>query len=199
MNEHFTAFKHFTEEMIETVCLDLEAMEKIAESAGSTTSITVRTTIRPGDEHLHQVEEPKISRCTVPIAMVCFSVLDMVGQWVNDFKDDDFGHSASAFFTKLASRDDLKNTGITSRFKEVFRNGLTHSFFPKKGFSIAYNYFQGNSLFSNFHGDQTTLDIKYLLNVVRAGLAALKEALQDKDSELCREIFEGYKGWLERQ
>jgi hypothetical protein len=198
VDTQFQNFKHFVEETIEIISLDLEAMEQIAESGNSSTT-TTQTTIRPGDEHLFTPESPKVSRCTIPIAMVCFSVIDMFGQWVNEFHDDDFAHSSSAFFERLASKEDLKNEKAKKIFKEAFRHGIVHSFFARQGFSITYPFFQGNALFMNLHGQYATLDVKYLLSVVRSGMATLKEALVDADSELTQAIIKGHKRWLERQ
>lgn len=198
MEKELVQFKHFVSETIEVVTLDLEALEKIAE-AGNSATTTTQTTIRPGDEHLHIPEQPKISRCTIPIAMVCFSVIDMFGQWVNEYHDDDFGHSSSAFFKHLAFKEDLKNEKAYQVFKEAFRHGIVHSFFTRKGFTVSYPYFQNNALFMSLHGNQATLDVKYLLAVVRLGMTTLKETLATQQSECGQTIFEGYKRWLERQ
>lgn len=198
MDTEYFQFKHFVEETIKIVSLDLNAMEQIAE-AGNSTTTTTQTTIRPGDEHLYTPETPKISRCTIPIAMVCFSVIDMFGQWVNTFHDDDFAHSSSAFFERLAKKEDLKNTEASQKFKEAFRHGIVHSFFARQGFSITYPFFDSNTLFMGLHGNQATLDVKYLLKTVRLGMTTLKETLQHKEAELTQAIFSGYKRWLERQ
>lgn len=193
-----TDFKYFVDETIETVSLDLDAMEKIAE-AGNSSTTTTQTTIRPGDEHLHTPESPRVSRCTIPIAMVCFSIIDMFGQWVNKHHDDDFAHSASAYFEQLAKRDDLKNNEASKVFKEAFRHGIMHSFFARQGFSITYPFFKNNTLFINLHGNHATLDVKYLLAVVRSGMTSIKEALSTGKSELSQTLFAGYNRWLERQ
>lgn len=198
MDKEFWKFKNFVDETVEIVMLDLKAIEEIAE-AGNSAVTTTQTTIRPGDENLYRLESPKISRCTIPLAVVCFSVIDMLGQWVNKFSDDDFAHSSSAFFEKLAMKEDLKNEGASLKFKEVFRHGIVHSFFAKQGFSITYPTFESNTLFLSLHGSQTTLDIKYLLKIVRSGMANLINSLKEEESELAKAAFCGYRRWFEKQ
>ena len=198
MDAEYLQFKHFVEETIDIILLDLDSIEQIAE-AGNSTTTTTQTTIRPSDEHLFTPESPKVSRCTIPIAMVCFSIIDMFGQWVNNYIDDDFAHSSSDFFEKLAMKEDLKNGDASNKFKEAFRHGIVHSFFAKQSFSITYSFFESNSLFINIHGHQATLDAKYLLKIVRLGMGTLKETVQDDKAELTKSIFSGYKRWLERQ
>lgn len=198
MATEYFEFRKFVEETIEIVSLDLDAMEQVAEGGNATTT-TIHTTIRPGDEHLFTPETPKVSRCAIPIAMVCFSVIDMFGQWINKFQDDDFAHISSAFFERLAKKDDLKKQEASQKFKDAFRNGIVHSFFARQGFSITYPSFDSNTLFISLHGTQATLDVKYLLKTVRLGMAALLKTLEDKDAELTQAIFSGYKRWQERQ
>jgi len=198
MSREFQQFKRFVDETIEVVSLDLDIMEKIAEK-GNTSMTTTQTTIRPGDEYLHTSESPKVSRCSIPIAMVCFSTIDMFGQWVNKYNDDDFAHSSSAFFEQLALKEDLKNDKASQVFKEAYRHGVVHSFFARQGFSITYPFFEGNSLFLSLHGYQATLDVKYLLRVVRSGMTLLAATINTEESELSQIVFDGYKRWFQRQ
>jgi hypothetical protein len=51
----------------------------------------------------------------------------------------------------------------------------------------------------SLHGQQGTLDVKYLLEIVRLGMATLKETLKNEKAELTESVFSGYKRWLERQ
>lgn len=95
--------------------MDLNELKSIAENINSFT-ITIQTTRRPENESINNVSEQKVSRCTIPIIMVCFSVIDMLGQWVNQSNDNDFKHS-SAFFEKLAFRDNLKNKQTCQKVK----------------------------------------------------------------------------------
>src|SRR6266542_788128 len=197
----FQNFKTFVDETIEIISLDLDSLQKIADegnAASVSSSLTTQTTIRPGDEKFYVRESPKILRCTIPIAMVCFSVVDMFGQWINDHKDDDFGHSSSAFFQKLAKKDDLKNKDKSERLKEAFRHGIMHSFFARKGFSVTYPFYENNSLFMDITSKGSTLDVRYLLKIVRLGIQNLKAELTNEQSELSKLAFEGYQRWQEK-
>jgi hypothetical protein len=198
----FQDFKQFVEETIIIVSADLDELQKIAEKGNETpssSSLTFQSTIRPDGEYLFSNPTPKISRCTIPIAMICFSIIDMFGQWINDYNDDDFGHSSVAFFKKLAKKDDLNGSPANAKFKEQFRHGVIHSFFAKKGFSVTYPFNENNSLFVDYTTEKSTLDIKYLLKIVREGMENLKLELLNEQSDLSKKAFVGYQRWLHRQ
>ena len=196
----FSDFKSFVLKATEIILLDLEQLKIIGdtgnENSGSLT-VTVQTTIRPGDNYPPQ-ESENISRCTIPIAMVCFSVIDMIGQWINEQRDDDFGNSAHAFISKLSKKDDLKKQNARTKIKDIFRNGIMHSFFAKQGFSVTYPTIENNSLFVDLNSNGSTLDVKYLLKVVELGLTNLKLELNDEKSSLSKSAHHGYQLWLKK-
>jgi len=195
----FQDFRCFVLQTTDIVSLDLDQLQQIADignaTAASSSTIT-QSTRRPEDEISCSDTPPDISRCTIPIAMVCFSIIDMVGQWLNENNNDDFGHSANAFFNKLSGKDDLKNHANSSKLKEYFRHGIMHSFFAKKGYSVAYPSHDNNSLFIDLDTKASTLDVRYLLKEIRSGMEVLKNKLQDDKSEFSKLIYEGYQRWL---
>jgi len=197
----FSDFNIFVLKTTEIILSDLVQLKKIGEDGNAISdkqTTTFQTTIRPGDNYLPQ-ESENISRCTIPIAMVCFSVIDMIGQWINEQMDDDFGNSAQAFISKLSKKDDLKNQNARTKIKDIFRNGIMHSFFAKSGFSVAYPTVDNNSLFVDLHGSGSTLDVKYLLKIVELGLTNLNLELKDKDSPLSKSAYNGYQFWLKNR
>lgn len=194
----FKNFKSFVDETNEIVLLDLKALENIAE-AGNSSTTTFQTTRAPGYEYITIPETPRVSRCTIPIAMVCFSVIDMIGQWVNEHHDDDFSHSSSAFFKHLALRDDLKNPETSRVFKATFRHGVIHSFYANGGFGISYPIYDSNSLFSSLNVEKSTLDVRYLLKIVRSGMNKLNQALLNEQSDLAQTAHKGFLRWQEKQ
>lgn len=193
----FQKYKQYVDETVNIVLLDLVELEKIAEAANRSTT-TVQTTRAPGYEYITIPEMPVISRCTIPMTMLCFAVIDMFGQWVNEHRDDDFAHSSSAFFKKLASREDLKNKITSKKFKDTFRHGVMHSFFATDGNGISYPKVEGKALFFSLDQQQSTLDVKYLLGIVRSGINNLKQTLLDEQSNLAQTSFEGYLRWQKK-
>ena len=45
----------------------------------------------------------------------------------------------------------------------------------------------------------STLDVRYLLKIVRLGIQNLKTELTNEQSELSKLAFEGYQRWQEKQ
>lgn len=197
MNNEFLKFKTFVKKTTEIVSLDLDAMERIARSIDSNNE-TIQTTIRPCDEHLKISKTSYVSRCTIPIVMTCFAIIDLFGQWVSEYSDDDFAHSSSAFFRHLADKDDLKNEAVCQLLKKTFRHGVVHSFFAEQGFGITYPNLECNILFLSVNGpQQDTLNAKYLLSIVRLGMSTLNS--MDESDPISVRAFSGYKRWNEKQ
>lgn len=200
-NEH-SQFKLFLLSTQNIISNDLDKLQNIADDTNdltNSTTTTTQTTRYPGDDSSSYQQSGNISRCTIPIAMVCFSFIDMIGQWVNEFDDDDFGNSADAFFTKLANTQDLKSTDTRRKFKEQFRHGIMHGFFSKKGFSVTYPGYDGSSLFCDIHDNGATLDVRYLLKIVRKVMAKLNREILDENSEHFAVLFKGYQKWLDKE
>lgn len=193
----FQEFRKCVNLTIEIVSLDLDQLQGIAENANSSSTTTIETTNTPWDDSIQIGLIQNISRCTIPIAMVCFSVIDMFGQWLNG-KRCKFDKAANAYFRELLKKDDLKNTDSVKKFKEYFRNGVMHSFFAAKGFGVKYSEYDGNSLFLDIDGRGSTLDVRYLLTSVRRGLKFLSDELENGESKLSQKAFEGFKDWHER-
>lgn len=198
----FEAFRQFALKAISVISLDLNELQKIADAGNERTSsstTTIHTTQRPNENRIYKNEPHDISRCTIPIAMVCFSAVDMFGQWVNPLNDNDFKYSSGAFFGKLAGLNDLKNNATLDKFRDQFRHGIMHSFFAKNNFGVKYPEYENNSLFLDIDGKSDTLDVRYLLKAVRLGMANLTTEIRNEKSELSIKIFSGYKAWLRRQ
>jgi len=195
MNSDFNFFKIFVKESIAIIESDLNELECIAEKASVKFS-ELNTTIYPDDLNKINYEKNKTSHCSIPIAMVCFSVIDTYGQWAKKNFTDDFASSAEAFFTFLSKREDLKNIRKSEIFKESFRNNIMHSFFMKKPYTISYPSYSSNSLFIDIYDHQDTLNVKYLLKVVRNGMSNLIEILENENNnELKKRLFDNYKRW----
>lgn len=193
----FQDFKKFVQNSVTIILADLDNLQGIAEAANKSNNYysTVTTQTTKLSDNFELEDGFDISRCTIPITMVCISVIDMIGQWLKERSDDDFGSYAQLFFKKLSDNDDLKKQAVQEKFKKNFRHGIMHSFFAKAGYGISYPTFDGNSLFTDNYG--STLDAKYLMNIVRQGLNKLLIELQNEESEIAKKAFLGYKKWIE--
>lgn len=191
----FQEFKNFVQNSVAVILADMDNLRDIAEEANKSiadsSTLTLQTTRRPDDLKY----ELDISRCAIPIAMVCISVIDMIGQWLKKRPDDDFGSSAQIFLKKLSGKDDINKLGVQEKFKKNFRHGIMHSFFAKQGFGVSYPAFEGISLFTDDSG--STLDVKYLMTIVRHGLNRFIAELDNPESEIAQTAFWGYKKWIE--
>jgi hypothetical protein len=195
----FEQFRCFIINTFAIVSADLNELEDIADKANNTSpSVRPQPTRRPQDITECDELDIDISRCTIPIAMVCFSIIDMVGQWINKEENDDFGLAAGNFFTTLVNRDDLKKGETIIKFKEQFRHGIMHSFFARTGYGVSYPEFEGNSLFLDLDGKGSTLNVRYLVQALRTGMEELQTMLDNKDSELSKKIYDGFKRWISK-
>ncbi|KAA2239113.1 hypothetical protein F0L74_23160 [Chitinophaga agrisoli] len=189
--------------MVTVIENDLEKLKSLAEDANgkiSTMSSTTtnETTKAPGD-WVGQSQESRtlinVSRCTIPIAMVCFSVIDMMGQWMKVKHDDDFGSSAHTFFAELAGRNELSNEDRKQKIKEYFRHGVMHSFFMRERCSVAYPPYDTNTLFVDFEINKCTMDVRFLLQVVQTGMKNMLTYLEDETNPKAQQAFNGHQIW----
>lgn len=200
----FKEFRCFVLNAIGIVKADLDELEYVAEKANSSlastsSSTTTQTTKRPDDITDCDPLKIDLSRCTIPMAMVCFSIIDIIGQWLNEKEDDDFGLAANNFFTHIANSGDLKNDEAIKKFKEQFRHGIMHSFFAKSGYSVTYLTFESNSLFVDIDKRGATLDVRYLVKMVRKGMENLEDILKDENSEMSKNLHKGFERWISKQ
>lgn len=192
----FEEFKCQTKSTVNIILLDLQTLKDIAEQVNKSISSTtgIETTKWPSGETNLKSDATTISRCTVPIVMVCFSSIDMFGQWLKKNEDDDFGTSAFEFFNKLLKRDDLNKETTQEKLRVNFRNCIMHSFFSSDQTSITYPQYESSSLFLDVLGTGVTLNAKYLLNMVCKGLEVLIKEIEN-ESEIGQGLFSGYKRW----
>lgn len=192
-------FKYYALRMISTIQLDLDNLEAIAKSAGETgsSSITFQSTRNPTDEGHFKV--PDISRCTIPLAMLCFATLDVFGFWAGKGTDGDFASTSTSFFSIISKRDDLKKLDTSTQLQDFYRHSIMHSFFPSPGYSVAYLDYDIDVLFPNYDEPLKLLNVRYLVKVVRIGLSLFEEILQDETNPLFTDSYEGFKKWLLKQ
>lgn len=192
----YSDFKLFVLEFLLIIQNDLTQLENVAQNVKEETSsatTTLRTTAYPGTNNIASAEAVFLSRCTVPMAMVCIAFIDVTGQWLNE-SDDKFAHSAQAFFKQIAQVDDLKNKDTATKFEKMFRHGIMHGFFPRRGFDVAYPTYEGNSLFADILSKGNTLDVRYLVTIIHRGISNIYIEIA-ASTDLGKKLFEGYRRW----
>lgn len=146
------------------------------------------------------------SRCTVPLSMLCFSVIDFIGKLLDEGYErdeeggaDNFIRYSRSFFSVLANRSDL-NGSAGSKFKDNYRNSIMHTFLPSstkaRGYSVSFTrMIDERTLFQNW-GDEDILNVKCLSSITKAGLQKLEGVIKDKNaSEI---LFKNYQIFIER-
>ena len=148
------------------------------------------------------------SRCTVPLSMLCFSVIDFIGRLLDkgykggeeDGSADNFIRYARNFFESLAGRDDLQRDETSTKLKINYRNSIMHTFLPsstfRRGYSVSYSHiFDEQTLFCKWEQEKDVLNVKCLTNIVRTGVQKLEDLIQDRGrAEL---LFKNYNVFLE--
>lgn len=87
------------------------------------------------------------SKLTVPLAMTCFSMMDLLGKTLVGamLQDDDSSKDSGSFikharaFEKLGGKDYLKNDGAAQIFQDAFRHSIAHGFLPGATSKIAFH------------------------------------------------------------
>ncbi|KAA5536221.1 hypothetical protein F0919_00720 [Taibaiella lutea] len=130
--------------------------------------------------------------------MVCFSIIDLFGRWLNNPPNDDFGISAKNYFSQISNRDDLKNFDTYENFKDCYRHCVVHSFFAQLGYGLGYQDYNRGNLFTNI-GNIKSLNVEYLLYVVKVGMDRLTEILKDEQSDIFKQLFLGYEYWIRKR
>ncbi|MGV3766806.1 MAG: hypothetical protein ACO1NW_11815 [Chitinophagaceae bacterium] len=199
---NFQEFKEHANYLVNIVKKDLAKLEGIAKEVNNqSSSTTLQTTLSPEDWKRYcertsrKKEDTDESRCTIPMAMLCFAIVDMVGQWLKGVADDEFTVSAQRFFKDLANKSDLDKQESREKIKRFFRHGIVHSFFPKNGYDITYPAFEGRALFIDIQEAGKTLDVRYLASIVKEGMDTLIDVLENEESEMSQTLFTGYRAW----
>jgi len=205
----YQQFKTGIDYYIDTIIQDLDVMESIAEKvAMEEMEYFVKngrrrwpTTVQQGPNDNPRHYSP--SRCSIPLCMVCFAVMDFVGALIDDrenltmdFKIDQFKRHSHLFFNKLSKRDDLNREDSLDKFQNFFRHSIMHSFLPKKGTGVGYEvdyskFIDESSLFIHDRQGATALNVKFLVATVRNGLYTLKEIVNNEES--CVDLLPRYE------
>ncbi len=147
-------------------------------------------------------------RCTIPIAMVCFSAIDRLGKIMSALHDiselecgaGSFKSHSTTFFKVLAKRDDLKNAETATMFQDAYRHSIMHGFFPATSTSVGYAItyepqIDNKSLIISVSGGRL-LNVVYLLEVTKIGLSSFRKLISGPTSN---EILEVYIKIIEKE
>jgi hypothetical protein len=199
---------------INTARADIEQLSAIAEKLALEEYETLKekgmvippTTNREGNGY--DPETPVHSRFTVPLAMVCFSVIDFSGQIIGKdtsddvaYKQNDFLEHARNFFNILARRDDLKNGQAGHNFQDIYRHAIMHAYLPVStngiAYSVSYSYYINQSTLFSSHFSEYILNVKYLAERTKEGLIRFEQMLENEKER--PGILSNYAIFLERQ
>lgn len=170
----------------ETVEKDIEKLKKIAKEGEeeyykklppphSFAPDEIPTTLLPPPTHFeHTFEQP--SRCTIPLAMVCLSTIELLGNLLTRSEAKGFQKGAKEFFEYAG----ISTTNPQRELlREIYRNGLMHSFFPKmEEFGVSYDSSleRKRELFIE-NKNRLILNVNFLSNTV---LYVLNKLAEDK-------------------
>jgi len=180
---------------------DINALEEISKNDlkkeydeyMTTSTMTIETTSRDGNP-AKLPNQFYSSRCAIPICMLIFSAIDLIGRLAEPmylkqqgkkiiFNSAEFTRHAQVFWHFLAQRDDLDSLKKAEKFQDKYRNSIMHSFFPGQqtlnvGYAIAYRQtgIMSESLFESCLNQQNKmqeiLNVEYLLRHFITGLDA---------------------------
>lgn len=134
----------------------------------------IPTTILPPLTHFeHAFEQP--SRCTIPLAMTCLSIVELLGNLIPTSYTGTFQNGAKQFFSYAGV---IVSTEERELLRAIIRNGLMHKFFPndcKIGITYDSSLEDRTELFVE-NNDRVILNVNYLSKIV---LDVLKKVHSD--------------------
>jgi hypothetical protein len=199
---------------INTTRGDILLLKNLAEKVGSEEfdemlqqhHIVLPTTVREGPP-----DNPQTfirSRCTIPLTMACFAVLDFIGTLLSDSNveekgvKDEFQLHAKRFLNQLLNNHDIDRQNAAEKLQSIYRNGIMHNYLPvgniDLGYSVSYSGFMDeHTLFieQKFDRAEVILNVKCLTALTISGLSAFETLLMsDQDN---RNIILQYNQFLE--
>lgn len=172
MNSFVTCYLSYLQE---TSLLDIEKLKLVANEGEEDyiknlpplhnfTPDEIPTTQRPPLTHFeHAINHP--SRCTIPLAMMCLSIVEFLGNIISPSCNLSFQNGAMHFFCYA---DENISNEERELLRVIFRNGIMHSFFPK-GIEIGITYDSSleirRELFIHFD-NKIILNVNFLSNIV---------------------------------
>ncbi|MDI9864595.1 hypothetical protein QM480_09700 [Flectobacillus sp. DC10W] len=223
-------YKESLIQMLEVVKSDINALVSVAEAAAKNDrdiaykngEISYPTTMPVGANPVVTsiISE---SRLTIPLTMVCFSIIDLAGKLISDkgvkaenknqkcnsknessMEKDGFLSHAKAYFKILANWDDLINDTSARRLQDAYRHSIAHAFLPGATHRIGYRVsftecITENSLFIK-QKDSVILNVKLLSKLTLKGIEKLKDILnetEDRDKkELANKILINFENLI---
>lgn len=130
-----------------------------------------------------------------PIALYVFSCMDFLGFLIADRQyslKGDTNNRIQAYIEKtFAPEDKTKLQPHMSYLVNIFRNGLTHTFFPK----IAGISRTNSEIFTRSpQGNYIVLDVDQLVGMFLRSVSNLEELFEDDD--LCKQVYLRYQDIL---
>ena len=150
------------------------------------------------------------SRCTIPMCMICFSVMDFIGSIIVDdirpstteYRIKQFMKHSQLFFKSLANNEDLKTPTTAAKFENIFRHSIMHTFLPAPNYNVGYSVSYSKlineyALFDKAFDGKEILNVKFLVRIVKKGLDEFKTSIE-KEDDFSEKAFNNYKYFLEK-
>lgn len=158
---------------------DLELFHKLAfvaesnDSTSTTDSSSAPTTMYPHGFEFN-FGKPINNRATIPFAMMIFSCMDVIGAILKDGKPKATAQNIEGFYNYVDAK--LSNDELDCLVK-LFRHGLAHNYFPKRGQAISYHSKNPDTLF--FKKDsQICLNVNVLEQNFVEGFHKIKDSAE---------------------
>jgi len=212
MNSYVTCYLSYLQK---TSLLDIERLKLVAKEGEEEYIKNLPTPHHFGPDEIPTTQRPTLShfehvitqpaRCTIPLAMTCLSIVEFLGNLVSPSCNLCFQNGAKYFFYYA---DENISNEERELLREIFRNGIMHSFFPK-GIEIGIAYDSSlefrRELFIPFES-RIILNVNFLSNIVINVLNKILtdteiyevvgtnlQKISDQEFEKIHRIIESYK------
>ena len=141
------------------LCEEAEVKEGSNPSCGLTT--TSQTTLSPNFKYQEQ-KESLFYRSTIPHILSVFSTIDLVGFLLGNssVRSSKLDEKFTTFFCNTLNDKEISCLTL------FYRNGMSHTFFPKKRFGISAHSSNKDNLFL-VEGETIVLNANYLIDLTK--------------------------------
>ena len=165
----------FLEEVRNHLYGDLENFKRLCEEAevkeGSNPSSGLKTTSQttfPPNFKYQEQKESLLYRSTIPHILSVFSTIDLIGFLIGNLPvtPTKIEENFNMFFSECIPKIDIKYLTF------FYRNGMAHTFFPKKKFGISAHSLNEDTLFL-IEKETIVLNASYLIKIFKIQLDLL--------------------------
>lgn len=127
--------------------------------------------------------KPSNNRATIPFAMMIFSCMDVIGAILKDGKPKATALNVEEFYKHVTQKPTKEELDCLIK---LFRHGLAHNYFPKRGLAISFHSKNPQTLLFK-DGDRICLNVNILEKQFIEGFTQIKD-----DKELYPKMNENF-------